>query len=435
MKLPSPDLESEIVPDSTLDPSETLGSAPELSVVIPCLDEAETLGGCIEKVQSVFRDHQIAGEIIVADNGSTDDSPAIARRLGVRLISVKEKGYGNALRLGVEASYGKYVITGDADASHDLSQIPLFLARLRQGYDLVIGNRFEGAIQAGAMPPLHRYLGTPVLTRVSKLLFRSPCGDQQCGFRGFSRAAFSRMNLRSTGMEFASEMVMKASCLRLRISEVPTTQFPAGRRRPPHLRTWRDGWRHLRLMLLHSPRWLFFYPGALLVLAGLVIGAWLLPGPRTVRGITLDIHTLLYAATAVALGFQSVTFAAFTKLYAVREGLLPEDPRVERLLGAVSLELGLTAGAALVVLGLGASLYAVAGYRAHHFGNLDPVKTMRLIIPATLSLTLGGEIMLSSFFLGLLSFGRSAESAALDPGAGWRCPQGAASMRHKAVRP
>jgi len=418
MKLPSPDLESRTVPDSTPDPSEVPGGTPELSVVMPCLDEAETLGGCIEKVQNVFRDHRIDGEIIVADNGSTDGSSAIARRMGARLISIKEKGYGNALRHGIELSRGRYVITGDADASHDLSQIPLFLAKLREGYDLVIGNRFKGTIQAGAMPPLHRYLGTPVLTQLGKLLFRSPCGDQQCGFRGFSRAAFSRMNLRSTGMEFASEVVMKASCLRLRITEVPTTQFPAGRRRPPHLRTWRDGWRHLRLMLLHSPRWLFFYPGALLVLAGVVIGAWLLPGPQTIQGITFDIHTLLYAATAVALGFQSVTFAVFTKVYAIREGLLPEDPRIQRLLGAVSLELGLIGGAALVVFGFGASLYAVASYGAHHFGNLDPVKTMRLIIPATLSLTLGGEIMLSSLFLSVLLLGRRAESAGRDPAAG-----------------
>ena len=418
MKLPSPDLESRTVPDSTPDPSEVPGGTPELSVVMPCLDEAETLGGCIEKVQNVFRDHRIDGEIIVADNGSTDGSSAIARRMGARLISIKEKGYGNALRHGIELSRGRYVITGDADASHDLSQIPLFLAKLREGYDLVIGNRFKGTIQAGAMPPLHRYLGTPVLTQLGKLLFRSPCGDQQCGFRGFSRAAFSRMNLRSTGMEFASEVVMKASCLRLRITEVPTTQFPAGRHRPPHLRTWRDGWRHLRLMLLHSPRWLFFYPGALLVLAGVVIGAWLLPGPQTIQGITFDIHTLLYAATAVALGFQSVTFAVFTKVYTIREGLLPEDPRIQRLLGAVSLELGLIAGAALVVFGFGASLYAVASYGAHHFGNLDPVKTMRLIIPATLSLTLGGEIMLSSLFLSVLLLGRRAESAGRDPAAG-----------------
>ena len=418
MKLPSPDLESRTVPDSTPDPSEVPGGTPELSVVMPCLDEAETLGGCIEKVQNVFRDHRIDGEIIVADNGSTDGSSAIARRMGARLISIKEKGYGNALRHGIELSRGRYVITGDADASHDLSQIPLFLAKLREGYDLVIGNRFKGTIQAGAMPPLHRYLGTPVLTQLGKLLFRSPCGDQQCGFRGFSRAAFSRMNLRSTGMEFASEVVMKASCLRLRITEVPTTQFPAGRRRPPHFHTWRDGWRHLRLMLLHSPRWLFFYPGALLMLTGLVIGAWLLPGPQTIRGITFDIHTLLYAATAVALGFQSVTFAVFTKVYAIREGLLPEDPRIQRLLGAVSLELGLIGGAALVVFGFGASLYAVASYGAHHFGNLEPVKTMRLIIPATLSLTLGGEIMLSSLFLSVLLLGRRAESAGRDPGAG-----------------
>jgi glycosyltransferase involved in cell wall biosynthesis len=388
----------------------------ELSVVMPCLDEAETLAECVEKVQRVFRDWNIAGEIIVADNGSTDGSPSIASRLGARLVHVKQRGYGSALRGGIAAARGKYVIIGDADSSHDLTQIPVFLAKLREGYDLVIGNRFKGAIQPGAMAPLHRYLGTPVLAGISRLLFRSACGDQQCGFRGFSRAAFSRMRLRSSGMEFASEMVLKASCLGLRVAEIPTTQFPAQRARPPHLRTWRDGWRHLRLMLLHSPRWLFLYPGVLLMIAGLAVGAWLMPGPQRVRGIVFDIHTLLYAATAVLLGFQSISFAAFTKIYAMREGLLPEDLRVDRLLRGVSLELGLVIGGALALLGLAASVYAVGSYEAHHFGNLDPVKTMRLIIPATVSLTLGGQIMLSSFFLSVLLLGRKTDNAAGAPG-------------------
>ncbi len=381
----------------------------ELSVVMPCLDEAETLAQCIERVQRVFREHRIAGELIVADNGSTDGSPAIATRMGARVVQVKDRGYGNALRGGIAAARGKYVVTVDADNSHDLGQIPVFLAKLQGGNDLVIGNRFKGQIQSGAMPPLHRYLGSPVLTRVGKLFFRSPCGDQQCGFRGFSRAAFSRMRLRATGMEFASEMVLKASNLRLRIAEVPTTHFPAGRHRPPHLRTWRDGWRHLRLMLLHSPRWLFFYPGVLLVAFGLLTGLWLMPGPRTVKGIAFDIHTLLYAATAVLLGSQSITFAAFTKIYAIREGLLPEDLRLERLLHVTSLELGLVIGGFLAVAGLAASMYAVGSWGAQHFGDLDPVKAMRLIIPAVLSLTLGGQIMLSSFFLSILLLGRAPE--------------------------
>jgi glycosyltransferase involved in cell wall biosynthesis len=310
----------------------------ELSVVLPCLNEAATLGQCITKVQQVFREGNIRGEIIVADNGSTDESPTIATRMGVRVVHVRNRGYGSALREGIEAACGEYVVIGDTDGSHDLAQIPLFLSRLREGFDLVVGNRFQGGIQSGAMPHLHRYLGNPVLTRIGKLFFQSPCGDQQCGFRGFSKSAFSRMGLRSTGMEFASEMVVKATFLRMRINEVPTTQSAAGRNRPPHLRTWQDGWRHLRLMLLHSPRWLFLYPGVLLMVIGLLVGLWLTPGPKAVRGVTFDIHTLLYAATAVLLGFQAITFAAFTKIYAIREGLLPEDLALDRLLRFVNLE-------------------------------------------------------------------------------------------------
>ena len=383
---------------------------PELSVVIPCLNEAGTLHACIDKVQQVFREFGIAGEIIVADNGSGDASPEIAIRMGVRVIRVRNKGYGNALRSGIGTARGRYVITGDADGSHDFSQIPEFLAKLREGYDVVIGNRFHGKIHAGAMPLLHRYVGTPLLTQLGKLLFDSPCGDQQCGFRGFSREAFARMSLRAPGMEFATEMVLKAARLRLRIAELPTTQFPSGRRGPRHLRTWRDGWRHLRLMLLHSPRWLFLYPGILLMIVGALTGVWLLPAPRTVWGVTFDIHTLLYAATAVLLGFQSVTFAAFTKVYAIREGLLPNDLRLDRLLRRGNLEIGLIVGGILVLLGLAGSIYAVGSWGAEHFGNLDPTKTMRLIIPAVVSLTLGGQIVLSSFFLSVLLLGGSTES-------------------------
>jgi glycosyltransferase involved in cell wall biosynthesis len=382
----------------------------ELSVVVPCLDEADTLGDCIAKIQGVFRENKIAGEVIVADNGSTDGSHSIASRMGARVVRVKEKGYGNALRSGIAAARGKYVITGDADNSHDLRQIPDLLAKLQDGYDLVVGNRFKGQIQAGAMPALHRYLGTPVLTGVARLFFRAPCGDQQCGFRGFSREAFSKMRLRATGMEFASEMVVKAAYLRMRIAEVPTTQFPAGRRRRPHLRTWRDGWRHLLLMLLHSPRWLFFYPGALLVVLGLAAGVWLMPGPRTVAGVVFDIHTLLYAAAAVLLGFQSITFAAFTKIYAMREGLLPEDNRIEEILRVIPPELGLVAGGVVAALGLASSVFALGSYGKLHFGEFDPVKGMRLVIPAVLALTLGGQIVLSSFFLSLLRLGRATET-------------------------
>ena len=388
----------------------------ELTVVMPCLNEAETLPRCIEKVWRVLCEHRIAGEIIVADNGSTDGSADIATRMGARVVRVKDKGYGNALRGGTASARGRYVITVDADNSHDLAEIPTFLDKLQSGYDLVIGNRFTGDIRPGSMPRLHRYFGSPVLTRVGQLLFRSPCGDQQCGFRGFSRVAFSKMRLRTTGMEFASEMVLKAASLRLRIAEVPTTHFLSGRRRPPHLRPWRDGWRHLRLMLLHSPRWLFLYPGVLLVVVGLLVGLWLMPGPRIVNGIVFDIHTLLYAATAVLLGFQAITFGAFTKICAVREGLLPEDVRLEGLLRLTSLELGLGVGGLLVVAGLGASVFAVGKWGGQHFGDLDPVKAMRLIIPAVFSLTLGGQIMLSSLFLSVLLLGRAPEPAEASDG-------------------
>lgn len=383
----------------------------ELSVVMPCLNEAETLPECIAKVRQVLCQHRIAGEIIVADNGSTDGSSDIAARMGARVVRVKDKGYGNALRGGTASARGKYVITVDADNSHDLAEIPTFLNKLQSGYDLVIGNRFTGRIQPGAMPPLHRYFGSPALTRVGQLFFRSPCGDQQCGFRGFTRVAFSKMRLRATGMEFASEMVLKAASLRLRIAEVPTTHFPSRRPRPPHLRPWRDGWRHLRLMLLHSPRWLFLYPGLLVAALGLLVGLWLMPGPRTVKGITFDIHTLLYAAAAVPLGFQAIIFGTLSKVYAIREGLLPEDPGFERFLRLASLEMGLVVGGVLVAAGLLASVYAVGSWGAQHFGDLDPVKAMRLIIPAVFSLTFGGQIMLSSFFLSVLLFGRAPEPA------------------------
>src|SRR5919197_585369 len=267
-------------------------SGVELSIVMPCLNEAETLTICIRKAKQSLREHSIAGEIIVADNGSHDGSQALAARMGVRLVHVQAKGYGNALMGGIAAARGKYVIMGDADDSYDFTSLGPFITKLRAGYDLVMGNRFKGGIQPGAMPVLHRYLGNPVLTGLGRLLFGSPCGDFHCGLRGFNKAAIMRLGLRTTGMEFASEMVVKATLYRLRIAEVPTTLSPDGRSRPPHLRSWRDGWRHLRFLLLYSPRWLFLYPGALLMLVGLVMMLWLLPNPRAIGYITLDVHTL-----------------------------------------------------------------------------------------------------------------------------------------------
>ena len=378
----------------------------ELSILMPCLNEAETLAVCIEKAQRSLRECDIAGEIIVADNGSTDGSQSIAASKGARVVHVQTKGYGSALMGGIAAARGTYIIMGDADDSYDFASLGPFIEQLRNGFDLVMGNRFKGGIKPGAMPPLHRYLGNPVLTALGKLFFESPCGDFHCGLRGFNKAAIEKLDLRTTGMEFASEMVVKATLHNLRIAEVPTILFRDGRSRAPHLRSWRDGWRHLRFLLLFSPRWLFFYPGALLMLAGLAAGVWLSPGQRTIHGVTFDIHTLLFAALAVIIGFQAVNFAVFTKVFAISEGLLPRDDRFNKTLSLVSLETGLVAGGLLLVLGIAGAIYALSGWGTRSFGNLDPTRTMRVVIPSVTFLTLGVEIILSSFFLSILGMKR-----------------------------
>jgi glycosyltransferase involved in cell wall biosynthesis len=380
--------------------------APEVSVVMPCLNEAKTLATCIHQIQTTFREHNISGEIIVADNGSDDGSSAIAERLGARIVPVSRRGYGSALMGGVDSARGKFVIIGDADCSYDFGHIPRLLEKLRGGNDLVIGNRFRGGIGPGAMPALHKHFGTPLLSGIGRLFFKAPCGDFNCGLRGFSKAAYNRMDLRATGMEFASEMIVKASLLNMRIAEVPTTLSPDGRDRPPHLRSWRDGWRHLRFMLLYSPRWLFLYPGLMLMVVGVVTGLLLLPKPRTVGNIRFDVHTLLYAAMAVLVGFQAVAFATFTKVFGVSEGLLPEDPLLNRLFRYITLETGLAVGFVLIFIGLVASFLVVGSWDARHFGALDPEQTLRLAIPGGVSLTLGFEVVLSSFFLSVLEMKR-----------------------------
>ncbi len=369
---------------------------------MPCLNEAETLRACIEKARRALSEDNIIGEIIVADNGSTDGSQALAAELGARVINVKAKGYGNALMGGISAARGKYVIMGDADDSYDFSNLRPFIEKLRQGYDLVMGNRFKGGIKPGAMSPTHRYLGNPVLTAIGRLFFHSPCGDFHCGLRGFSKAAVTELDLRTTGMEFASEMIVKATLHKMRITEVPTTLSPDGRSRPPHLQTWRDGWRHLRFLLLYSPRWLFLYPGALLMLAGLVTGFWLWPGPRRIGGVTFDVHTLVYASMAILVGFQAITFAVFTKIFAISEGLLPEDPRLNKLFRWVTLEVGLIVGGAVMLIGIAGSVYALDFWGQRSFGPLDPSQTLRTVIPAVTCLTLGCQIIFSSFFLSVL---------------------------------
>jgi glycosyltransferase involved in cell wall biosynthesis len=379
---------------------------PEVSVVLPCLNEAKTLAACIEQIQTTFREHHITGEVIVADNGSNDGSPAIAERMGARVVPVSSRGYGSALMGGISAAAGKFVIMGDSDCSYDFGHIPRLLEKLRAGNDLVMGNRFRGGVRPGAMRALHKYIGNPILTGIGRLFFKAPCGDFHCGFRGFSKEAYQRMGLRTTGMEFASEMVVKAALFKMRIEEVPTTLSPDGRDRAPHLRSWHDGWRHLRFLLLYSPRWLFLYPGALLILAGTLVGLWLLAGPRSMGNIILDVHTLLYAAMAILMGFQAIAFATFTKVFAISEGLLPEDPRLNRLFCFITLEVGLVVGGVLMATGLGATLYAVGVWGEGHFGALDPTQMLRVVIPAVLLLTLGFEMILSSFFLSVLGMRR-----------------------------
>ena len=378
----------------------------ELSVVLPCLNEAETLESSIRKVQRTMTEAGIAGEVVVADNGSSDDSIEIAQRNGARVIHVTARGYGNALMGGIAAAKGRYVLMGDPDGSYDFGHIPRFVTELRKGAELVMGNRFRGGIQPGAMPALHQYLGNPVLSGLGRLFFHSPFGDFHCGLRAFSKAAYNRLRLQTAGMEFASEMVVKATLMKLAMVEVPTTLSPDGRSRPPHLRTWRDGWRHLRFLLLYSPRWLFLYPGLLLMMVGSVLELWLLPSAKTVGGITFDVHTMLYGAAFVLLGFQSVAFATFTKIFAIAEGLFPPDPLLEKVFRYVGLETGLLVGSALIACGLGGSLYAVHFWRSQHFGMLDYSRTMRLVIPSILLLVLGLQTVFASFFLSVLGMRR-----------------------------
>ena len=374
----------------------------ELTILMPCLDEEETIGLCIAKAQQTLKANAIRGEVLVADNGSTDRSREIAEQLGARVVRVERKGYGAALLGGIAAARGRFVIMGDADDSYDFANLMPFVEELRAGRDLVMGNRFRGGIAPGAMPPLHRYLGNPVLTAFGRLFFKSPSGDFHCGLRGFRREAIERLDLRTTGMEFASEMVVKATLLGLSITEVPTTLSRDGRSRAPHLRSWRDGWRYLRFLLLFSPRWLFLYPGFALIAVGAAMFALILPGPRTIAGVTFDVNTLMYASAAVVLGTQSVIFATFTKVYAVTHGLHPPDPRLDRLFRIVTLETGVVVGAILLLVGLVGSMIAVDFWGERSFGDLDPRQTLRLIIPATLFLALGFQIILSSFFLSVL---------------------------------
>lgn len=378
----------------------------ELSVVMPCLNESRTLAICIKKAQATIERLGIRGEVIVADNGSNDGSQSLAENLGARVVSVKERGYGSALRGGIAAARGKFVIMGDSDDSYDFTQLGDFVAKLNEGYDLVMGNRRTGGIRPGAMPFLHQYLGNPVLSGFGRLFFGCPVGDFQCGLRGFRKDAIDKLELRTTGMEFSTEMVVKATLFGLRIAEIPTVLSPDGRGRPPHLRTWRDGWRYLRFLLLFSPRWLFLYPGIAMFALGVAIMAWLLPGPRMVGSVIFDYQTLLFGAMAILIGFQAINFAMFTKMFAITEHLLPEDPRLNKVFRYATLETGLILGAVLIAAGAAAWIFGLSYWQSHSFGPLDPDKSLRIVIPGLVSLILGIEIALSSFFISVLGLGR-----------------------------
>jgi glycosyltransferase involved in cell wall biosynthesis len=381
--------------------------SPELSVVMPCLNEARTLGTCIRKAQASFERIGIAGEVVVADNGSTDGSREIAEGLGARVVPVEQRGYGAALTGGIAAARGRWVIMGDADDSYDFADLEPFVRRLREGYELVNGNRFKGGIREGAMPWLHRWLGNPALSFIGRRLYGTPCGDIYCGLRAFDRERVAALDIHSSGMEFAIEMVVKATMMGLKVTEVPTTLAPDAEGREPHLNTWRDGWRSIRLLLLYSPKWLFLYPGLLLLVVGVAGMAWLVPGQRSVGSVTFDVSTLLYFSLAVIVGLQSVYFFLTARWFGITEGLLPDDPRIRRLLeGRGRLEVGLVAGLALLSVGLGLSVYALATWNEAGFGRLDYPDTLRIIIPGATLIACGMQTALSALFLSVLGLRR-----------------------------
>ncbi len=375
---------------------------PELTIVMPCLNEAETLAICIKKAQSFFNREQVNGEIVIADNGSTDGSQKIAEDLKARVVSIPEKGYGSALKGGIHAAKGKYIIMGDADDSYDFNNLLPYLIKLREGNDLVMGNRFKGGIKKGAMPFIHKYLGNPVLSFIGKLFYNIKIGDFHCGLRGFSKEAFIKMNLKTTGMEFASEMIVKASLLNLTITEVPTILSKDGRTRPPHLNTWKDGWRHLRFLLLYSPKWLFFFPGIFLMLLGIITSSILIYNPVTIGSVTFDIHTLLFTTVCILIGFQFILFYGLTKVYTVENGLLPKSKNYDRQFKFINLEKGLITGVILILIGLTLSFIASSNWYELNFGNITNSKTLRLVIPAITSMLLGVQVILFSLFFSIL---------------------------------
>jgi hypothetical protein len=387
----------------------------ELTILMPCLNEAETVATCVEKAVRFLAEHRVHGEVLVADNGSTDGSRDLAAAAGARIVEVAERGYGAALIAGIEAARGRYVIMGDADDSYDFLALAPFVAALRAGGELVMGNRFAGGIAPGAMPVLHRYLGNPVLSWLGRLFFRSRVGDFHCGLRGFHRDRVRKLGLTSLGMEFASELVVKASLSGLRITQVPTTLSPAGRSRPPHLRTWRDGWRHLRFLLLYSPRWLFYYPGVALMSLGLVIGIPVVAGPVRLGAVTFDVDSLVAAAGIFVMGYQSALFAVLTKVYAATEGFLPGGRRTRWMAEDFRLEWGLLAGVAIFAAGLAGMVVSLLHWNVAGFGLLDVERELRLVVPSVAALMVGLQTVFASLFVSILGIRRHGGSRVPEP--------------------
>ena len=389
--------------------SYTPDAAPEVSVVIPCLNEADTLAICIEKAARAFRSHNIRGEIIVADNGSTDGSQEIALQKGARLVHVQVKGYGSALMGGISQAKANIIIMGDGDDSYDFEQIPRFVEKLRHGYDLVQGCRLPsggGKVLPGAMPFLHRWFGNPLFSSLAKIWFHAPIHDIYCGMRAFTKTLYDRLDLRCTGMEFATEMIIKAALYRASIAELPITLHPDGRKsHPPHLKTFLDGWRTLRFFLISSPKWLFLVPGIFLFFVGVSGYMIALPGLK-VSGITFDAHTLLVASMSIFLGYQLIFFAILTKTFGINEGFLPPDPRLDSFFKFVTIEKGLILGGLCMVCGLALILVAVNEWRSLHFGQLDYAHTMRWVIPGVTLTTLGLQNIFSSFIVSIIGVRR-----------------------------
>jgi glycosyltransferase involved in cell wall biosynthesis len=386
----------------------TPAPAIELTILMPCLNEAATLPACIRKAKEFLQRTGIAGEILIADNGSKDGSQEVARQMGARVIHVARRGYGSALTAGIEAARGRYVIMGDSDASYDFSKLDLYVNGLRAGADLVMGNRFAGIIEPGAMPALHRYLGNPVLSGIGRVLFQSGCRDFHCGLRGFQRDAILKLGLSTPGMEFASEMVVRASMHGLRIVEVPTTLSPDGRDRPPHLRSWRDGWRHLRLLLLFSPRSLFLYPGAAMFGVGLAAMLVLLSGPILIGQVGLDIGTLLYSAASVLIGWQSVLFWVCAKVHNAQQTVMRPNPGFERVMRRLSLEAVLLSSLAVFLVGLLLATESLAVWGTAGFGALDPASSLRRAVAAVTIMLLAAQTASAGLFVAMLRIGRGA---------------------------